>query len=123
MVQIFVGKMSLLTKIMSMQQELQFLEALKAFIVKWGALDVLLNDYSQMEILVAVQAIIWENNIKQETTELHHSNQNPAEWHIQVCKNMTNIVLDRTGSPSELWLLCLYFVFYLLNQLAHRKLD
>ena len=36
MVQIFVGKMSLLAEIISMQQELQFTEALKAFLVKWG---------------------------------------------------------------------------------------
>ena len=41
-----------------MQQKLQFPEALKAFIVKWGAHDALLSDNTQVEISAAVQAIL-----------------------------------------------------------------
>ena len=115
--------MSLFTEIINMQQKLQLPEALKAFIVKWGLPDVLLSDNTQVEILAAVQAILQAYNICQETTEPHHPNQNPAEWHIQVCKNMTNIILDRTRSPSELWLLCLYYVYYPVNRLTHCKLN
>ncbi len=96
MAQIFVGKTSLLTEIVGMQQESLFPEALKAFIVKWGAPDALLSDNAQVEISAAVQAILRAYNIRQETTEPHHPNQNPAERRIQVCKNMTNIILDRT---------------------------
>ena len=90
-----------------MQQESQFTEALKAFIVKWGVPDVLLSDNTQVEILEAVQTILWAYSIHQDTMEPHLPNQNPADWRIQVCKNMANIILDRTESPSELWLLCL----------------
>ena len=123
MAQIFVGKTSLLTEIIGIQQESKFPEALKAFIVKWGMPDALLSHNTQVEILEAVQAILWAYNIHQETVELHHSNQNSAEWRIQVCKNMTNIILDRTGSSSELWFLCLDYVSYLLDRLAHPKLN
>ena len=52
-----MGKTSLLTKIIGMQQELQFSEVLKAFIVKWGSPDALLSDDAQVEILAVVQAI------------------------------------------------------------------
>ena len=63
MVQIFVGKTSLLTEIIGMQQNLQFPETLKAFIVKWGTPNALLSDNAQVEISAAVQAIFLAYNI------------------------------------------------------------
>ena len=36
---------------------------------------------------------------------------------------MTNTILDRTGAPPELWLLCMMYVVYILNHLAHSQLN
>ena len=32
-------------------------------------------------------------------------------------------MLDRTGSPENMWFLCMLFVIYLLNHLAVKRLD
>jgi hypothetical protein len=49
--------------------------------------------------------------------------QNPAEWRYQTVKAITNTILDRTGSPAYLWLLCLMYVCFLLNNTSSKALS
>jgi hypothetical protein len=38
-------------------------------------------------------------------------------------KNATNRILNRTGAPAHLWLLCLQYVCYLLNRTYNMTID
>jgi hypothetical protein len=51
-------------------------------------------------------------------SEPHKQWQNPAERRIQEIKSMTNIVMDRSGAPAYLWLLCMTHCVFTLNHLA-----
>ena len=48
-------------------------------------------------------------------SEPHQQHQNYAERKIQQLKQMTNVILDRTGAPSSVWLLALMYVAFVLN--------
>ena len=52
-----------------------------------------------------------------------HQNPNFAESHIDDLERVTNTLMDRTGTPPKLWLLCLTFVCFLLNNMAHPSLN
>ena len=54
--------------------------------------------------------------------EPHMQHQNPAEHRIQEVKSMTNILMDRSGSPKWLWFKCMLYVVMILNCLAHPNL-
>ena len=56
-------------------------------------------------------------------TEPHHLNQNPAERRIQDIKKTSNVMMDRTGTPADLWYLSVEYSAYLLNHLANETLD
>ena len=62
-------------------------------------------------------------NIGTETTEPHHSEQNPAENRIGTLKTVTNRFMDRTEAPDWLWLRATIYVAILLNVIAHRQLN
>jgi hypothetical protein len=56
-------------------------------------------------------------------SEPHQNHQNPAERQYQTVKNATSRILDRTGAPAHLWLLCLQYVCYLLNHTYNMSID
>jgi hypothetical protein len=56
-------------------------------------------------------------------SEPHQHHQNPAERRYETIKNATNHVLNRTGTPAHLWLLCLQYVCYLLNHMYNMSID
>ena len=120
--QIYVGKTSILTEVFGIKSESQMGETLQDFIRKWGAPHFLLSDNTKSELSNTVLDILCKYNIKDIQTEPHHPNQNPMEHWIQEVKKTVNGILDKTGAPECLWHLCLQYVCYLLNCLAHTKL-
>ena len=48
-------------------------------------------------------------------SKAYYQHQNPSERRFQTVKTTTNTVLDRTGAPPSVWLLCLFYVIFLLN--------
>jgi hypothetical protein len=56
--------------------------------------------------------------IKDFQCELHPQYQNPAECRIQEVKKLSNQILDCTGAPPNLWLLCVLFIVYLINHFS-----
>ena len=80
-------------------------------------------DNAQSETGKRVKKILREYCIKDQQSEAGQQNQNLAESRIGEMKISTNVMMDRTGTPTDLWYLCMKYVVYLLNHLAVRKLD
>ena len=121
--QLYVGKTSKLTEVFGMTTKSQMPETLQDFIRKWGAPDALLSDNAQEQTSRTVKRILREYGIMAMYTEPHHPNQNPAERRIQDVKKMSNVIMDRTDSPADLWYLSVEYSAYLLNHLANETLD
>ena len=102
-----------------MPTESQMAETLQDFIKKWGAPDTLMSDNAKAQTSKVVKQILRDYGIKVNSTEPHHPNQNPAECRIQDIKSASNIMMDRTNTPTELWYLSLQYVAYLFNRLAN----
>jgi len=49
--------------------------------------------------------------------------QNEAERYIKDVKKMINTIMDCTGCPSQLWIMCSLYLVYLLNSLAKADLN
>ena len=93
------------------------------FIRGHGAMRGLFSDNAKVETSKVVKDILWLYNIYDLQSEPHHQHQNPAERRIQEVKASTNVVMDCTGAPSFMWLLCMLYVVYILNVLSHSTLD
>ena len=122
MVQLFSGVTSLLTAVFPMSSESQMPGTFEDFIRKYGAPKALFSDNAKVQIGNAVRNILRLYSIADFQCEPHYQHQNPAERRIQDVKKLCNQLMDRTGTPSKYWLLCLEFVTYLINRLATEKL-
>jgi hypothetical protein len=122
MVQLFCGCTSLLTAVYSMSSETQMSGALEDFIRHHGAPNGLFSDNAKAQTGKAVQEILRMYAIKDFQCEPHHQHQNFAERRIQEVKKISNLILDNTGAPSNLWLLCVKHVVYILNRLSTKSL-
>ena len=122
MVQLFSGVTSLLTAVFPMSSESQMPGTFEDFIRKYGAPTALFSDSEKVQIGNAVRNILRLYSIADFQCEPHYQHQNPAERRIQDVKKLCNQLMDRTGTPSKYWLLCLEFVTYLINRLATEKL-
>ena len=65
-----------------------------------------------------MQDILRHFAVAQYCSKPHQQNQNPPEHRIQNLKKKINMLLDRTGSPADTWLLCALYVIDLQNHLA-----
>ena len=76
-----------------------------------------------MEVGKAWTAICRKCNIGQCTTEANMPWQNEAEREIQELKKMVNFIMDKTGAPRYLWVMCSMYVVCLLHHLAQPGLN
>eukprot|EP00980_Cylindrotheca_fusiformis_P023113 scaffold10147_cov126-Cylindrotheca_fusiformis.AAC.1 len=113
--QIFVGTETLVTDVYGMKTERQFVNTLEDNVRERGAMSRLLSDRAQVEISNRVIGFLRALGIGNWQSEPHQQHQNPAERRYQTLKRMTNVILDRSGSPASTWLLCLMYVALLLN--------
>ena len=118
MAQLYVGKTSHLTEAFPMSSQEQVPQTILDFINQHGAPDVLLSDNAKAFLSHDVADILRHYRIQQNTSEPYYQHQNLAERRIQDIKRRINALLDRTGSPDDLWLLCLEYVVYLENRLS-----
>ena len=107
MVQLFVGKESLVSDIYPMRLGKQFVNTLEENICRHSALDKLISDSTKNEISHKVKDILRAYNINDWQSEPYHQNQNPAEWWYTTIKAWTNTIMNRTGAPAHCWLLTL----------------
>ena len=90
----------------------EFVNTLQDTIRKHGAMDRLISDRAQVEVSNKVLDLLRNYVIGDWQSKPHFQHQNPAERRYQDVKRITNTLLDRTGAPSETWLLAtLYVVF------------
>jgi transposase InsO family protein len=101
-----------------MKSESQFVNTLEDNIRCRGAPTTLISDRAQVEISKKVKDILRHLYIKDWQSEPGEQHQNACERRYQTIKRLTNTILDRTGSPAFLWLLCLMYVCFLLNNVA-----
>jgi hypothetical protein len=87
-----------------------------------GTPNCLISDNSKVQIRAKVHSLLGYSTIKDHQSEPYYQNQNYAERRIQEIKRFCNTIMDRTGTPPEMWLLCLMFVVFLMNQLSTESL-
>jgi hypothetical protein len=114
--QIFVGTESFVTNVKGMKSESQFINTLEDNIRHHGAPTKLISDRTQVEISNKVKDILRALSISDWQIKPQQQHQNPCECRYQTIKSMA--ILDCTGSPAFLWLLCLGYVCFLLNNVA-----
>jgi hypothetical protein len=113
---IFVGTSTKVTDdVHGIKKDNQFANTLEDNIIQRGAPNRLLRDRGQAIISNKVEAILRTFCIDSWQSEPHQHHQNPTEQRYQTIKNSTNSILDCTGAPAHVWLLCLQYVCYLPN--------
>ena len=115
---IFVGTKSFVTNVEGMKTESQFVNTLEDNIRRRGAPNKLISDRAQVEISTKVKDILHNLHILDWQSEPYQQHQNACERRYQTIKSVTNTILDRTGSPAYLWLLCLMYICFLHNNVA-----
>ena len=123
MLQLFMGVHTHLTSGFPMANEKLIPNQLMDFINKHGAPTALFSDNAKAEVGSKITDILRQYYIGQYLSEPHQQNQNPPERRIQDVKKMTNVIMDRTGTPAVFWLLCILYVIGLLNHLSDATLD
>ena len=121
--QIFVGTEPMFTDVYGMKSDKQFVNTLENVIRECGAPTKLVSDRAQVEISNKVVDILRNYCIGSWQSEPHQQHRNPAERRYQTLKTMTNKVMDRTGTPANLWLLALMYVVFILNNTASPSLN
>mmetsp|Transcript_21450 Transcript_21450/g.24850 ORF Transcript_21450/g.24850 Transcript_21450/m.24850 type:complete len:243 (-) Transcript_21450:75-803(-) len=116
--QIYVGVDSQFVSLEGMQYKSQMPRTLMNFIRTWGAMRFLWRDMAKEEDSKAVNDILRSILAPNRFSEPYNEHQNPAERKILDVKSGTRTVMDRTGTPSKWWLLCLFYVIYVLNHIA-----
>ena len=117
MAQIFVGRSTLLSDVYGMKTEKQFVDTLADNIRERGAMNRLLSDSAKVEISRKALELLRLLLVGAWQSEPDQQNQNPAERRYNTIKTRTNIIMDRTASEPEKWLLALEYVCDLLNHL------
>ena len=112
---IFVGVTTQVTDVYGIKRDSQFVNTLEDNIIQRGAPNKLISDRAQVLISHKVEDILRTLCINNWQSEPHQQHQNPAERRYQTVKNCTNRLLDRTGAPPTVWLLCLQYICFLLN--------
>ena len=115
--QVFVGRDTLVADAYPMKSGKQFVNTVED-IIRRGAMDKLLSDSVKTEISNKVMDILRAYHISNWHSEPYHKKQNPAEWRYRTIKSWTNTVMNRSGAPTNCWILCLVYVCYLLNHIA-----
>jgi len=123
MVQLFCGTQSLITAVFPMCIDTQMPATLLDFICKWGAPNDLFSNNAKVHISQTVNSILRMYCTVDLQSEPHHQHQNPAECHIQDIKKVSTLIMDRTGTPVEYWLLSSLNTAYILTRLATKHLS
>ena len=112
---LFVGTKSNLSDPYPIRSDGDIVPCFQDNIRERGAPLQFISDGAKAEILGKIKDILRYYSIGSWHSEPHNQHQNPCERRIQDIKRTTNIVLNRSGSPAEYWLLALSYVCYVLN--------
>ena len=113
---LFFGTKTMVTTGHGIKSDAQFVDAFEDEIRERGAMDKLITDGAQYEKSSRVKDILRALFIGAWQSKPYHEHQNPVERRYQTVKGLVNLVLNKSGAPAELWLLCLLWVLYILNR-------
>ena len=118
MAQFFVGRDTLVCDAYGIKTQKQFINTLYDNIRFRGAMTTLITDGGRYEISKKVADLLRNLFIKQHESEPYHQHQNKAEQRYGVVKRYINTLMNLTGAPAHCWLLCMLYVYHLLNATA-----
>jgi hypothetical protein len=118
MAQIYAGKSSSKLVAYGMNSESQMPNTLEDLIRKHGAPNCLFSDNAKVQIGKRVRDILRLYSIKDFQSEPEYQHQNFAEQKIGDVKRLSSSIMERTGTPACFWLLCLFYVVFLLNLMS-----
>ena len=118
MAQIYAGKTSSKCVVYGMTSESQMPNTFEDLIRKHGAPNGLFSDNAKVQIRKRVLDILRLYQIKDAQCEPEYQHQNFAERKIGDIKRLCDSIMDRTGTPPAFWLLCLFYVVFLMNHMA-----
>jgi hypothetical protein len=116
--QIFVGRNSHVIDVYGMHSSDEFVNTLEDVIRHRGAMDKLISDRAQVEISKRVLDILRALVISDWQSEPYYQHQNFAERQWQDLKRICHVIMDRSGAPAPLWLLCMEYVAYVMNRMS-----
>ena len=122
MAQIYAGKRSSKLVAYGMTSETQMPNTLEDLIRRHGAPNCLFSDNAKVQIGARVRDILRLYKIKDFQCEPEYQHQNFAERKIGDVKRLSSSIMDRTGTPAAFWLLCLFYVVFLLNHMSSEAL-
>jgi hypothetical protein len=119
---IFVETSTKVTDAHGIPKDNQFRNTLEYNSIQGDDPNCLLSDKGQAIISDKLEDIL-QTFIDNWQCEPDQHHQNPAEWRYQTIKNSTSSILDHTGAPSHVWILCLQYICYLLNHMYNNTID
>ena len=117
--QVFFGRKVHIIQVGSVTKTHKFIHCLQDFVNKWGSPLRLLGDHAGNQAshqVVDYLRLFW---IGFWCSEPYYKHQNMFERRYQSFKRIANQAMDRTGTPPELWFLCMFYVAYVI--LVHRR--
>jgi len=124
MSQVFMGLTSRRITVIGMKAESEFPTAYRDFIRSRGIPHTLRRDNAKSEASEEVQDIHREFVIADAYTEPHSPWQNPAEGGaVRFLKSHAEVLMNRTGSPDNLWFLCHEYVCHVHECTANEHLN
>ena len=123
MAQSFVEKRTRVTDVYPLISQKQFVDTLEDNIRFRGVMTKLISDYAKVKISNKVKDMLRMYHSSSWNSEPYHQNQNPAEGRYCTLKSWTNTIMNRTGAPTDCWLLCMIHASYILNHLSCEALD
>ena len=123
MAQFFCGRDTLVCDAYGIKSTKQFINTLSDNIRKRGAMDTLISDGGKYEISKRVTDLIRSLFIQDYQSEPYHQHQNNAENRFGLAKHYTNTVMNTSGCTACCWLLCLQYIYVVLNHLASPTLQ
>jgi hypothetical protein len=104
-----------------MKTELEFADVYLDFIRKYGIPSALRRDNAKSEMSQRVKDIHRDLIIADQWTELHGLWQNPAELNgVKYLKSHAQVMLDRTGTPDNLWFLAQDYLSHVFESRGSR---
>eukprot|EP00536_Pseudo-nitzschia_multiseries_P015981 jgi/Psemu1/219753/e_gw1.991.23.1 len=114
----FFGRKSHIIHVEEMRTTADFLPCLQNFVRQWGRPLRLLCDHGSYQSSKSVLDYLKMMWIGLWQSEPYHQHQNLFERRYQTFKRIVNRIMDRTGTPPHLWLLCMTYVGRLMNHLS-----
>ena len=117
------GKRSSKCVAYGMRSESEMPNTLEDLIRKHGAPNCLFSDNAKVQIGKQVHDILCLYDIEDFQCEPECQHQNFAERKIGDVKRLSSGTMDRTGTPAAFWLLCLFYVIFILNHITFDTLN